>query len=79
MTNTIRWRKYTYMSVGHLFHLLDGGKAIQMALIRRRTVPTTQELVAPHQITWPDWPQLARAMARSISWAFTPFMAISRL
>jgi hypothetical protein len=69
MTNIIRWRKHTYMSVGHLFHLLDGGKAIQTALIRRRTAPTIQELVAPHQITWPDWPQLTRAIDRLVIWA----------
>jgi hypothetical protein len=67
------------MSTGHLAHLLEGGNAIQTAFTKRRKAPTTQELVAPHQSCCPDWPQLARAIARPVIWAFTPSMAMSRL
>ncbi len=67
------------MSVGHLSHLLDGGRAIQMALTNSRMAPATQLQVAPHQIDWPDWPQLAKAIAMPYSWLFTPSMAMRRL
>jgi hypothetical protein len=67
------------MSVGHLSHLLDGGKAIQMALTRRRRAPTIQLPVAPHHTYWEDWPQLTRAIARLVIWALTPSMAMRRL
>jgi hypothetical protein len=50
-----------------------------MALINNRMAPATQLQVAPHQMVWPDWPQLAKAMAMPYIWAFTPSMAISRL
>jgi hypothetical protein len=67
------------MSTGHLAHLLDGGNASQTAFTKRRKATTIQELVAPHQSFCPDWPQLARAIARPDSWALTPSMAIIRL
>jgi hypothetical protein len=67
------------MSVGHRSHLLEGGRAIHTALISNKMAPDTQEPVAPHQITCPDCPQLARAMAMPYSWALTPSIAINRL
>jgi hypothetical protein len=67
------------MSAGHLSQRRDGGKAPQITFTRRYRAPVTQVPTAPHQIVWPDWPQLAKAMASPIIWALTPSMAMRRL
>ncbi len=61
------------MSAGHLSQRRDGGRAPQTTFTRRYRAPVTQVPTAPHQTYWPDWPQLARAMASPIIWALTPF------